>query len=93
MNHARGLNTDRIMSLLLQASSSATGVGVEQILGDQRNRHVVAARYRFIGEAYALGDSCAEIGRFLRRDHTTVLHALRRIGMTTRPAGRPIEEV
>jgi hypothetical protein len=55
------------------------GITCAEILGDRRIRAVVEARQEVMRELVdKLPDwSIARIGRFLRRDHTTVLHALK----------------
>jgi hypothetical protein len=55
------------------------GITCAEILGDRRIRAVVEARQEVMRELVEkLPDwSIARIGRFLRRDHTTVLHALK----------------
>jgi chromosomal replication initiation ATPase DnaA len=68
------------LSALLQEVADAADITPAQILGTQKNRSVVAARWRLIGEAFELGFSQSEIGRFLSRDHTTIGNALRKLG-------------
>ena len=86
LNAARhDIGPRRAMTLLLQQVSSETGVTCDQILGDQRHRFVVDARQRLMAECHLLGYSTAEIGRFIGRDHTTVMYALRKLGVIPTP--------
>lgn len=53
-------------------------VSLKEIMDDCRPRHICRARF---GLYYALnkrGGSSAAIGRWLKRDHSTVLHGLTR---------------
>ena len=68
------------LSRLVNATACAHGLTVPQILGDQRNRPIVRARWEFIVQAFELGYSHSEIARFLGRDHTTIGHALKKMG-------------
>lgn len=53
-------------------------VAVEDVLSGSRWKPVSRARQAFMAEAYATGRwSQPQIGAFLGRDHTTVLHGLR----------------
>lgn len=59
----------------------AHGVSYEDILGRSRARHLVAARHEAIYEVRKRRPhlSLPQIGRIFKRDHTTILHALRRM--------------
>lgn len=56
---------------------AVTGVSWERIKGRQKDRQVVNARWLAINMLSESGGtySSAQIGRFLDKDHTTVLHA------------------
>ena len=56
---------------------AVTGVSWERIKGRQKERQVVNARWLAINMLSESGGtySSAQIGRFLDKDHTTVLHA------------------
>jgi transposase len=62
-----------------------SGIKVDEILGPSRRIHVVAARHKAIVQvARERPDmSLPAIGRRFRRDHTTILHALRLAGLRT----------
>lgn len=53
-------------------------VDVEDITGPSRVRHVCEARWAVMRELRAAGKSTPRIGRLLNRDHSTVVHGLRR---------------
>ena len=53
----------------------ATDISWDCIKGKQRNQKVVNARWLAIEMLAESKYSCAQIGRFLNRDHTTILHA------------------
>lgn len=59
----------------------AHGVSYEDILGRSRERHLVAARHEAIYEVRKRRPhlSLPQIGRIFKRDHTTILHALRQM--------------
>lgn len=41
-----------------------------------RKQELVDIRYEFIKAAYVSGYKCTTIARFLKRDHSTILHAI-----------------
>lgn len=53
-------------------------IGVNDILGYNRQPHVVAARFEAYRALRESGLSLCAIGDIMKRDHTTVLHGLRR---------------
>lgn len=54
------------------------GVSLVSVLGASRTRGVVRARWNAIGRMKReLPLSTTEIGYFFRRDHSTILHALK----------------
>lgn len=59
----------------------AHGVSYEDILGRSRARHLVAARHEAIYEVRKRRPhlSLPQIGRIFKRDHTSILHALRQM--------------
>jgi len=66
------------MADIIADVSKRTGVPVHDIKGPSRFRSIVRARHMFMTEAYETGRfSLPQIGRFLGRDHTTVLHGIR----------------
>lgn len=59
-----------------------TGISVTAILGRGRTRAVADARAQAMAEVrHRLHLSYPEIGRVFDRDHTTVIQAVRRIGL------------
>lgn len=67
------------MSQILADVAHATGVPAATIKGPTRGARAVAARYAFMAQAHATGRySLAQIGRFVHRDHSTVVYGLKR---------------
>ncbi len=52
------------------------GVTIAQIMGEERKRKTVAARWAVMRRLYQDGLTVTQIGRWMNRDHTAVLHAL-----------------
>jgi hypothetical protein len=72
----------------LQAVSTRTSVPIADILGRNRRPPIAAARHEAVWRVrQATGWSLPRLGRFFKRDHTTVLHSLRT--MEKRSAGDP----
>lgn len=57
--------------------AAATGVTVEALRGPRRIAEVAQPRQALMHRAHAAGRGLSQIGRWLRRDHTTVLHGIR----------------
>jgi chromosomal replication initiator protein len=70
------------IDLILSIVADSTGVSVTEITGDKRSRSVVESRHLAMYLARELTDlSLPKIGdRIGNRDHTTVLHAVEKIG-------------
>lgn len=71
------------------------GVMQREILGPYRNRAIVAARHEAIAMTYQHTQlSMPAVGRLFARDHTTVLHALKKTGgrakLVEKPAQPPV---
>jgi chromosomal replication initiator protein len=65
---------------ITQATSDIMGIPVEDICGPKRAAHIALARAVAIYVARDMTDqSLPQIGRYFGRDHSTVLHAIRRI--------------
>lgn len=65
---------------IVEMVSQHFGISVEKIRGERRCADYVTARWVGMYLAYELtGYSKARIGRFYRRDHTSVIHALRKV--------------
>ena len=72
----------------LQAVSTRTLVPIADILGRNRRPPIAAARYEAVWRVrLATGWSLPRLGRFFKRDHTTVLHSIRE--MNKRSARAP----
>lgn len=66
---------------LLEAACEVYAANVEDVLSDSRHGSVVKARQMACWLMSQQGLSTAHIGRFLNRDHTTVIYAIRRVEM------------
>ncbi|WP_354060148.1 helix-turn-helix domain-containing protein [Devosia sp. 2618] len=67
------------------------GVMQRDILGTHRDRALVAARHEAMAATYRHTQmSMPNVGRHFNRDHTTVLHALKKLGARTKLVERPI---
>jgi chromosomal replication initiation ATPase DnaA len=65
---------------IVTAVAAEFGTTREHLMGESRDAGVVLARWAAMTLAHRLlGYSTPRIGRLLRRDHTTVLHGIRRI--------------
>lgn len=62
---------------LVRAAAISSGLTEADILGPSRQRFVCTARQWVMFEAQAAGFTLPQIGRVLKRDHTTVLHGIR----------------
>jgi len=71
-------NPATILDAEIAAACADHGVTDDEIRGYDRRPHVVAARDQAIRAASDRGVPAAEIGRLMGRDHTTVLHAIRK---------------
>lgn len=56
-----------------------TGLTLADIRGRDRRRHFARARQLLMFKARQAGLSLTEIGRFVNRDHTTVMNGVERI--------------
>jgi len=52
------------------------GYNVEDILGPCRHKHLVIVRRECVAMLRAKGYSTTEIGRIMKRDHSTIVHSL-----------------
>lgn len=74
----------RLVADIIRDVAARTGVPVRRITGRGASRHIVAARHEAIVETYLTRPdlSLPMIGRmFGNRDHTTILYALKRMGV------------
>ena len=70
-----GLVTSR--DIMLQVARKHH-VSIPMLIGDARRANIMAARREAAGRMHMeLGMSLAQIGRRMRRDHTTILHMIR----------------
>lgn len=71
--------------------SKAHGVSPMLVAGQNRERAIVAARNQVFDRLYRDGVSLSEIGRIFGKDHTTVLHGIRRFRGEPTKANRQAE--
>lgn len=77
--------TDRPTRDIIAYVARKHGLQYRDIIGKTRRRHIVAARQEAICmAAQAKPLSLPELGRRFRRDHTTILYALRKHGVDRR---------
>lgn len=62
----------------LARACDIAGISMGCCVGEGRHKDVVRRRWHVMAILSARGPSTAEIGRRLNRDHTTVMHGLRR---------------
>lgn len=63
---------------VVDAISKQTGVPSVRIVSVSRNKEVVAARQWAFFELQAAGFSLTQMGRMFKKDHTTILHGIRK---------------
>ena len=68
----------RFAEEITQGVAERHGVPVEFILGRGRGKFVVRARHEAMALCYEFGYSTIDLGRYFKRDHTTILHAIRK---------------
>lgn len=68
----------QVESMASEIAASMVGVSVEMILSRSRLPGVVGARNRLMVRLWRSGLSVGEVARVLGRDHTGVMHGLRR---------------
>lgn len=66
-----------VMAEIVGEVSKTTGVSIIDIIGNRRIRHMVRARQMVMFIARREGMTLTEIGSYLRRDHTTVIHGIK----------------
>lgn len=66
-------------SEIIARVSAETGIDPAYILSRCLTRRVTKARMRCMAETYRRGFSSTEVGDAFGRDHSTVLHALKKI--------------
>lgn len=74
--------------VIISLVAAKHGVTAADIVGPSRTRKIVAARHEAIGVVYThcRQVSLPAIGRLFNRDHTTILHALRKLRRISKPA-------
>lgn len=67
----------RLHNLVVEAAREA-GCTPAQIVSTQRTPVITQARMRAMSRAYSEGFTTSQIGRVFKRDHTTVMHAVKK---------------
>lgn len=67
------------MDLLIRQVSGETGISTERLKSPRRHRDVARARFLFMYRAHMAGFTTTQIGTFLSRDHSTVVHGIQRM--------------
>lgn len=71
---------DHAITLAVNGAAAMHGVTTAQIVGPSRDSHVTQARQLACWIAYDSGAATySAIGKALNRDHTTVMHAVRKV--------------
>lgn len=65
------------LATIVQEVSQETGIKWTSILSNKRTRHIAHARQLVMYVARREGFTLGEIGAFLGRDHTTIMHGIR----------------
>lgn len=65
------------MAQIVQQVSQETGIRWTSIMSNKRTRHIAHARQLVMYVARREGFTLGEIGAFLGRDHTTIMHGVR----------------
>ncbi|WP_028029907.1 helix-turn-helix domain-containing protein [Gemmobacter nectariphilus] len=73
------LMPETAMEPILAKVSESFGVPVRVMLGARRQREVVNARWAAIWLGRKAGLTLEQIGRAMRMDHTSVIHALKKV--------------
>lgn len=63
------------------------GVGIKDLRGPSRIPHIVAARHDWWSRLYESGLSYSEIARRCNRDHTSIMHGVRKHGISQQAKG------
>lgn len=72
---------------IIRQTAAAYGLRVSDIRGPRGNKDVIAARHTAMARAYAERPdlSLPAIGSFFKRDHTTLIHAVKKMGVWRNP--------
>lgn len=65
--------------IIVEMTAMAHGLTVQDLTGPDRHRPIVRVRWRAMAEMRREGYSLPQIGRALKRDHTTIIYGLRRL--------------
>lgn len=67
-----------LSSDLIAAGAKAFRITYDDIIQDRRSRHIVSARHALFKAMHLRGASYGQIGRWMKRDHTSVMHGVKR---------------
>jgi len=75
---SRGMTPRQANMLEIEAIANAYDYTAEDVLGKSKLKALVAVRRRCVVMLREKGYSTTEIGRIMRRDHSTICHALKK---------------
>jgi len=75
---SRGMTPRQANMLDIEAIAKAHCFTLEDILGPRKFKPLIAVRRKCAVMLREKGHTMTEIGRILRRDHTTIVHALQK---------------
>jgi hypothetical protein len=72
----------RIVKEIIRDAIENTGYTIEELMSDRRHQPLVEARQELYWQIYKNTDwSLPRIGKLFRKDHTTILHGVRKVEM------------
>lgn len=76
-----GLNRQMVTvaPIVFNHAEYVTGYSRHEICGSRGDRDLISARQAVMAELHRRGFSYSQIGRAMKRDHTTVIHGVRAI--------------
>lgn len=84
--------SQRILREVVQPVLDGTGYTIDDMRGEKKFRKVATVRWKLIKALTDCGWTTLKIGRFLNRDHSTIIYALRKVreNDNKQESGRPI---
>ena len=69
----------KMIDVIARRAADRHGLTLPMLIGRSRCRKIVQARHEAMVEAVRAGYGTAATGRYFDRDHTTVIHALKKL--------------
>lgn len=95
--YSKVLDTTERMPVIdiIRQTSASTGISIGEILGNRRSRPIVAARHMAMARAYVERPdlSLPELGRLFKREHTSILACVKKMGVWNGFDARKIEGI